>query len=51
MSKYIASIDQGTTSTRFILFDHAGAIVAVEQREHNQSRKTHRIQVGRSLEL
>lgn len=36
MSKYIASIDQGTTSTRFILFDHAGAIVTVEQREHNQ---------------
>ncbi len=36
MSKYIASIDQGTTSTRFILFDHAGAIVAVEQREHTQ---------------
>jgi glycerol kinase len=36
MSKYIASIDQGTTSTRFILFDHGGNIVAVEQREHNQ---------------
>ncbi len=34
--KYIAAIDQGTTSTRFILFDHAGAIVVVEQREHNQ---------------
>jgi len=36
VSKYIASIDQGTTSTRFILFDHAGSIVAVEQREHTQ---------------
>jgi glycerol kinase len=36
MPKYIASIDQGTTSTRFILFDHGGNIVAVEQREHNQ---------------
>ncbi|MCG2785032.1 MAG: glycerol kinase GlpK [Anaerolineae bacterium] len=36
MPKYIAAIDQGTTSTRFILFDHAGAIVAVEQREHHQ---------------
>lgn len=34
--KYIAAIDQGTTSTRFILFDHAGSIVAVEQREHTQ---------------
>jgi glycerol kinase len=36
MSRYIASIDQGTTSTRFILFDHSGNIVAVEQREHTQ---------------
>jgi glycerol kinase len=36
MPKFIASIDQGTTSTRFILFDHSGGIVAVEQREHNQ---------------
>ena len=34
--KYIAAIDQGTTSTRFILFDHAGNVVAVEQKEHQQ---------------
>jgi glycerol kinase len=34
--KYVASIDQGTTSTRCILFDTAGAIVAVDQREHDQ---------------
>jgi len=33
---YVASIDQGTTSTRMILFDRDGRIVAVEQREHAQ---------------
>ncbi|MEO9189764.1 MAG: FGGY family carbohydrate kinase, partial [Acetobacteraceae bacterium] len=32
----IGAIDQGTTSTRFIIFDHAGAIVASAQREHRQ---------------
>ncbi|GAB4489364.1 MAG: glycerol kinase GlpK [Anaerolineales bacterium] len=36
MPKYIAAIDQGTTSTRCILFDHAGRIVAAEQEEHHQ---------------
>src|SRR5688572_12562297 len=36
MSKYIASIDQGTTSTRFIVFDHGGNVVAVHQKEHQQ---------------
>jgi glycerol kinase len=33
---YIASIDQGTTSTRCILFDRAGSIVSLAQREHEQ---------------
>lgn len=36
MSRLIASIDQGTTSTRCILFDHEGQVAAVEQREHAQ---------------
>jgi len=36
MPKYIASIDQGTTSTRFMIFDHSGAVVAVDQKEHRQ---------------
>ena len=36
MSKYIAAIDQGTTSTRCILFDHGGNIVSVAQKEHRQ---------------
>ena len=36
MPKYVAAIDQGTTSTRFIIFDHAGDVVAVDQKEHNQ---------------
>ncbi|MFE1935515.1 glycerol kinase GlpK [Streptomyces sp. NPDC059474] len=33
---YVAAIDQGTTSSRCIIFDHDGAIVAVDQREHRQ---------------
>jgi glycerol kinase len=36
MSNYIAAIDQGTTSTRFIVFDAAGKIVACAQKEHRQ---------------
>ena len=36
MPKYIGAIDQGTTSTRFILFDKDGRIAAVDQREHEQ---------------
>ncbi len=36
MSKYIGAIDSGTTSTRFILFDERGGIVAYDQREHRQ---------------
>jgi len=36
MSKYVAAIDQGTTSTRFMMFDHAGSVVAVDQKEHQQ---------------
>ncbi|MEU3290748.1 glycerol kinase GlpK [Streptomyces longwoodensis] len=33
---YVAAIDQGTTSSRCIIFDRDGAIVAVDQREHRQ---------------
>jgi glycerol kinase len=36
MAKYVGAIDQGTTSSRFILFDHDGNIVHVDQREHEQ---------------
>jgi glycerol kinase len=36
MTRYIAAIDQGTTSTRLILFDADGASVAVGQKEHQQ---------------
>jgi glycerol kinase len=36
MPKYIAAIDQGTTSTRCILFDRSGSPVSVDQREHRQ---------------
>jgi glycerol kinase len=34
--KYIAALDQGTTSTRFIIFNRQGEIVASAQREHKQ---------------
>ena len=36
MSKYVGAIDQGTTSTRFMVFDHAGKVIAVDQKEHEQ---------------
>lgn len=36
MGKYIAAIDQGTTSTRCILFNHSGEIVSSGQMEHEQ---------------
>ncbi len=36
MSKYVAAIDQGTTSTRFIIFDHSGNVVSTAQKEHRQ---------------
>ena len=36
MSKYILSIDQGTTSSRAIIFNHNGEIVAIAQREFTQ---------------
>src|SRR6202042_3590713 len=36
MADFIGAIDQGTTSTRFMLFDHSGAEVARHQLEHPQ---------------
>jgi glycerol kinase len=36
MSRYILALDQGTTSSRSILFDHGGRIVARSQREFSQ---------------
>ena len=36
MADYVASIDQGTTSTRCMLFDHNGLAVGVSQKEHRQ---------------
>ena len=35
-TKYVLAIDQGTTSSRAIIFDHGGHIVAVGQKEHEQ---------------
>ena len=36
MAKYAAAVDQGTTSTRFMIFDHSGKVVSVDQKEHEQ---------------
>ncbi|SMG34476.1 glycerol kinase GlpK [Agreia pratensis] len=36
MSKYVIAIDQGTTSSRAIIFNHEGGIVSTGQKEHEQ---------------
>jgi glycerol kinase len=36
MAKYAAALDQGTTSTRAMVFDHGGRVVSVAQKEHEQ---------------
>ena len=36
MPNYLGAIDQGTTSTRFIVFDRSGRITAAAQKEHEQ---------------
>ena len=36
MAHYVGAIDQGTTSSRFIVFDKTGAIVSAGQKEHEQ---------------
>jgi glycerol kinase len=36
VNQYVIAIDQGTTSTRAIIFDHSGSIVSSGQMEHEQ---------------
>jgi glycerol kinase len=36
VANYIGAIDQGTTSTRFIVFDRSAHVVAIAQKEHEQ---------------
>jgi glycerol kinase len=36
MTRYVGAIDQGTTSTRFIVFDQGGTIITSAQKEHEQ---------------
>src|ERR687895_725835 len=36
MAKYAAALDQGTTSSRCMVFDHGGQVVSVVQKEHEQ---------------
>ncbi len=36
MSQYVGALDQGTTSSRFIIFDHSAQVVGLDQKEHSQ---------------
>ncbi len=36
MAQYAAAVDQGTTSTRFMIFDHGGKVIGIDQKEHEQ---------------
>lgn len=36
MSRFVAAVDQGTTSSRFMIFDRSGKIVGCDQKEHEQ---------------
>src|SRR6201989_478475 len=36
MPDFVGAVDQGTTSTRFMIFDHGGNVVGIHQLEHEQ---------------
>jgi glycerol kinase len=36
MADYVGALDQGTTSTRFMIFDHQGQVKGIDQKEHEQ---------------
>src|ERR671921_805460 len=36
MADFVGAIDQGTTSTRFMIFDHSGNVKGIHQLEHEQ---------------
>lgn len=36
MAKFVAAVDQGTTSTRCLIFSHSGQVVSGDQKEHQQ---------------
>ena len=36
MERYVGAIDQGTTSTRFMIFDRTGSVLVKTQREHRK---------------
>ena len=40
MNKYVGAIDQGTTSTRFIVFDRTGATIASAQMDTGRSSRS-----------
>jgi glycerol kinase len=36
MADFVGALDQGTTSTRFMIFDHKGQVKSIDQKEHEQ---------------
>ncbi|MEX1262686.1 MAG: glycerol kinase GlpK [Actinomycetota bacterium] len=36
MAEYVGALDQGTTSTRFMIFDRTGQVKGIDQKEHEQ---------------
>ncbi|HTC69527.1 MAG TPA: FGGY family carbohydrate kinase, partial [Acidothermaceae bacterium] len=36
MADFVGAVDQGTTSTRFMIFDHGGNVIGLHQLEHEQ---------------
>ena len=49
MTSYIGALDQGTTSTRFMVFDRSGAVVSAAQREHSTKTSTTFVRIGRRI--
>jgi glycerol kinase len=47
--RYVEAIDQGTSSTRFIIFDESTRIVAEAQREHEQIYTLERSTCARAI--
>ena len=51
MSRYVAAIDQGTSSSRCLLFDRDGAVAGAAQREHAQLHPQRRLGRARPAEI
>ena len=49
MPDFIGSVDQGTTSTRFMVFDHGGNVIAVEEVPEDQTHQYGIVSVGQTF--